>query len=467
MARQNDVGDRVPPRNIEAEMRALGCMLLSREALDLAAEKLNPECFYELSHRTIFSAIMDLYKGGQVVDLVTVGDKLESLGKLDVVGGAVYLTKLGDSVPTTAHTESYFKIVLDKALLRNLIAAATDIVKTCYDQEGELDELLDIAETSIFNIAEKRVKESFIPIRTTISGVVDKIEKLSKSKRFVTGVPTGFTDLDRLTSGLQESELVVLASRPSMGKTALALNIAEHVALDSDKKMPVAIFSLETSANQLVQRMICSRAKIDGQRVRRGYISGKDDWPKINEAAGELYEAPIYVNDAPALSVLELRAIARRLKSTYDIRLVVVDYLQLLRGIARRYDNRQQEISDMSRALKALARELDVPVLLLSQLNREVENRPNKRPQLSDLRESGAIEQDADVVLLLVRPDYYDPDDRPGVAELIVAKQRNGPVGKIELSFIKEYTRFEDLARYPERGMEEEEGVTEEEEVAF
>lgn len=467
MARHDDVADRVPPCNIEAEMSALGCMLLSREALDLAAEKLNSESFYELSHRTIFSAVMELYKGGEVVDLVTVGDKLGRLGKLDAVGGAVYLTKLGDSVPTTAHAESYFKTVADKAVLRDLINTATDVVKKCYEDYGEVNELLDRVETSVFDIAEKRVKMSFTPIRSVTAGVVDKIEKLSELKRYVTGIPTGFRDLDRITSGFQNSELVVLASRPSMGKTAMALNIAEYVTVD-DNKMPVAIFSLETSASQLVQRMLCCRAGIDGQKVRRGFINPKSEWPEIIRAAGELTEAPIYINDSAALSVLELRAISRRLKSTYDVKLVIVDYLQLLRGTAKRYDNRQQEISDMSRSLKALARELDVPVLLLSQLNREVENRPSKRPQLSDLRESGAIEQDADVVLLLVRPDYYDPDDKPGIAELIVAKQRNGPVGKLELHFTKEYTRFEDLASEHLRAGEEAEGAFElEEEMSY
>ncbi len=466
MARQDEVADRVPPRNVEAEMSALGCMLLSREALDLAAEKLNPESFYELSHRTIFSAIIELYKGGEVVDLVTVGDKLGRLGKLDAVGGSVYLTKLGDSVPTTAHAESYFRIVSGKAVVRSLIITATEIVKRCYEAQDWVDELLDSAEKSIFKIAEKRVTTSFTPMSSVTAGVVDKIEKLSELKRYVTGVPTGFRDLDRITSGFQNSELVVLASRPSMGKTAMALNIAEYVAADNNK-MRVAIFSLETSASQLVQRMLCSRAGVDGQRVRRGCLK-KSEWPELIRAAGELTEAPIYINDSPALSVLELRAISRRLKSTYDVKLVIVDYLQLLRGTSKRYDNRQQEISEMSRSLKALARELDVPVLVLSQLNREVENRPNKRPQLSDLRESGAIEQDADVVLLLVRPDYYDPDDRPGVAELIVAKQRNGPVGRLELHFTKEYTRFEDLASEHQRaGEEAEEAFELEEEVSY
>jgi replicative DNA helicase len=446
---------------MEAEMSALGCMLLDREALDLAAEKMSPDCFYDPGHRAIFSGMLELYKGGKVVDLVTVADKLESLGKLDGVGGAVYLTKLADSVPTTAHAESYFRIISDKAVLRNLITTATDIVKSCYEEEGEVDELLDTVETSIFDIAEKRVKVSFTPVRSTVTEVVEKIEKLYDHKRYVTGVPTGFDDLNEITSGFQNSELVVLASRPSMGKTALALRIAEHVALNAG--MPVALFSLETSASQVVQRMLCSRAAVDSQRVRKGLIR-KKEWPEIIRAAGELTEAPIYINDIPGLNVLQLRAVARRLKSTYDVRLVIVDYLQLLRGTAKKYENRQQEISDMSRALKALARELEVPVLVLSQLNREVENRPNKRPQLSDLRESGAIEQDADVVLLLVRQDYYDENVKPGIADLIVAKQRNGPVGAVELLFLKEYTRFEPLSTEPERGIEEDEEVAEERE---
>ncbi len=464
MASESQLADRLPPRNIEAEMSSLGCMLLSREALDLAAERLTSDSFYELPHRTVFEAILDLYKRGQVVDVVTVADKLENLGKLDAVGGAVYLTKLADSVPTTAHAETYFNIVSGKSTLRSLITTATDVVRRCYEWEGDVAELLDIAETSVFDIAEKGVKLSFTPVGGVTSEVVDKMEKLSEQKHYVTGVPAGYERLDELTSGFQNSDLVVLASRPSMGKTALALNIAEYVSVDLQEKVPVAIFSLETSAKQLVQRMLCARAGVDGQRVRKGDIR-KSDWPKIIEAAAELTEAPIYINDTPDLSVLQLRAIGRRLKSTYDIRLLVLDYLQLLRGTGKRYESRQQEISDMSRSLKALARELDVPVMVLSQLNREVENRPNKRPQLSDLRESGAIEQDADVVLLLVRPDYYDPDDKPGMAELIVAKQRNGPVGAVELVFLKEYTRFEDLAPKGLRAAEEYEESPEEEEV--
>ncbi len=448
MAVQDPVVDHVPPCNIEAEMSALGCMLLSREAMDLAAEKLAPESFYDPAHRTIFSVMRDLYKAGEIVDPVTVANRLNSLGKLDAVGGSLYLTKLDDSVPTTAHADSYFKIVSDKSVLRDLIATATGIVKRCYEEDGDVEEMLDAAETSIFDIAEKRVKDTFSPVGKTIKGVVDKIEKLSDNKHYVTGVPSGFDDLDELTSGFQNSDLVVLASRPSMGKTSLALNVAEHLAID--RKMAVAVFSLETSADQLVQRMLCSMARLDGQRVRKGFIDNKKDWPKIIKVAGDLSQAPVYVSDIPALSVLQVRAIARRLKSTYDVKLVIVDYLQLLRSSSRRYENRQQEISEMSRALKALARELEIPVLVLSQLNRDVENRPNKRPQLSDLRESGAIEQDADVVLLLVRPDYYNKDDRPGMAELIVAKQRNGPTGDIDLFFEKACTRFESYS--PEKG---------------
>lgn len=461
MAVQEQVAERVPPRNIEAEMSALGCMLLTWEAMDLAAEKLSEDSFYEPAHRTIFSVMLDLYKGGRVVDLITVADKLDALGKLDAIGGSVYLTKLADSVPTVAHADAHFKIVWDKAVLRSLIVAASDVIKKCLDQEGEVDELLDGAETSIFQIAEKGLRDSFTHIRNPIGEVVKKIEKLSEDRHYVTGVPTGFPELDELTSGFQNSDLIVFASRPSMGKTALALNIAEHIGLE--KKMPVAIFSLETSADQLAQRMLCSRAGIDSQRARKGLIK-RSEWPDIIRAAGELSEAPIFVNDTPALNVLQVRAIARRLKSSHDIRLVIVDYLQLLAGATRRYENRQQEISEMSRSLKALARELDIPVLVLSQLNRDVESRPDKRPQLSDLRESGAIEQDADIVLLLVRPDYYNKDDRPGIAELIVAKQRNGPVGEVEMVFLKEFTRFEPLSREAAAvADEEEEGVSEQE----
>ncbi len=444
MAVQDQLVERVPPHNIEAEMSSLGCMLLSREPLDLAAEKLDAESFYDLAHRTIFAAILELYQAGAVVDLVTAANKLDAMGKLDSIGGSVYLTKLVESVPTTAHADSYFKIVSDKAVLRNLIASATGIVKRCYEEEGDVEYLLDIAETTVFDIAEKRVGQSFVPVGSMLTGVVDDIEKLSLNKRHVTGVPTGFKKLDELTSGFQNCDLVVLASRPSMGKTALALNIAENVAVEN--KMPVAIFSLETSAKHVVQRMLCSRARVDSHKARTGFL-GKDDWADIIRAAGELTQTPVYINDMPAPNVLQVRAIARRMKSALGIRLIILDYLQSLRGTGKRYENRQQEISEMSRLLKALAKELDIPVLLLSQLNREVEDRPNKRPQLSDLRESGAIEQDADVVLLLVRPDYYDPNDRPGIAELIIAKQRNGPVGEVQLVFSKESTRFDSLSR--------------------
>ncbi len=458
--------EKVPPYNLEAEMAVLGSMLLDKEAVDKVAEKVTSDTFYHLPHKTVFSTMLDMYKSNKVVDLTTLTDRLKNLGKLDSIGGAVYLTELVDAVPTTAHIDSYLKIVTDCAMKRNLINTCTKIVHRCYEGQDEADQLLDQAETEIFDIAEKKVTESFYPIDKLLMQAVDKIEKLSEDKHYVTGVPSGFHDLDELTSGFQQSDMIVLASRPSMGKTSLALTIAEHVAFE--RQIAVAIFSLEMSKEQVTQRMICSRAghysdeenKVDAHAIRKGYVS-KKVWEFIVKAADNLTNSKIYINDTPSLNSLQLRAIARRLKSTYNIQFLIIDYLQLMQGSAKKYDNRQQEISDISRSIKALARELNIPILVCSQLNRDVENRSDKRPQLSDLRESGAIEQDADVVLLMVRQEYYDESVRPGIADIIVAKQRNGPTGNVELTFLSECMRF---AAYTGREVVEE---AEEEEVDF
>ena len=439
--------DKVPPHDLDAEMAALGCALIDREALDKVGEHLQPEMFYHRPHQTICRALLDLYERRIDVDFNTVAERLRALNVLDEVGGAIYLTDLIDRVATTAHADSYIRIIRGKYLLRSLITTSTEVVSQCYTSAEDPEDILDEAEKAIFDIAEKKVAESFRLMKPLVAGVVDTLERLWEDQHYVTGVPSGFHELDEKTCGFQRSDMVVIAARPSIGKTALALRIAEHCAID--RKIPVAVFSLEMSAEQLTQRLLCSRSRVNAQDARRG-IFKRDRWPDIVKAAGEFTVAPIYVNDTPALTPLQLRAIARRLKATHDVGLVVVDYIQLMSASARRQENRQQEISEISRSLKGLARELHVPVIVCSQLNRDVEQRPGRRPQLSDLRESGAIEQDADVVMLLSRPDFYDPNDHPGMVTVILAKQRNGPTGEVTLTFLKEYTRFESYA--PEQG---------------
>ena len=425
-------------------MSLLGSIMIDRASLDKAAEKLTPEMFYSISHQTIYTAAIDLYQNGTVVDLVTLTDKLRGMGQLDPIGGTVYLTDLVDSVSTTAHTDAWIQMIHDKHTTRRLIGVATEIIARCYETPDDADGLLDQAEVDIFDIADKKITESFSSIKRLLPPVVDHIEKLHENKHYVSGIPSGFDDLDDLTSGFQPSDMVVLAARPSMGKTALALRMIEEIAVVH--KTPVAIFSLEMSSEQLTQRMLCSKARLNSQAARKGIFEEKR-WRDITRAASELTEAPIYVNDTPGLSALQLRAIARRLKSTHGIKMIFLDYLQLMQASSRRYDNRQQEISEISRAVKSLARELQIPVMVLSQLNREVENRPGRRPQLSDLRESGAIEQDADLVLLLVRQEFYDPEAKPGLGEVVVAKQRNGPTGEFEVAFLGDFARFEQASK--------------------
>jgi len=417
----------------------LGSMMLDREALDRAISELTIESFYHLPHQTIFDTMLQLYHQSTPVDHITVTSALRTDNKLESVGGAVYIAQLLDSVSTITNIGHYLKIISDKGISRSLIATASEIITQTYEQQQDIDSLLDEIETQVFQLSNKRIGKSFTNIEPLVHKVVDRIEKLYDDKHYVTGLRTSFTDLDELTSGFQRSDMVVLAARPSMGKTALALNIIENLTLD--QKIPAALFSLEMSSEQLVQRMLCTIAQIDAQAVRKGIFERKK-WENITRAASEMSTAPIYINDTPGLNALQLRAIARRLKSTYDVQFIVVDYLQLMQGVKKYYDSRQQEISDISRSIKALARELDIPILVLSQLNRDVENRPGREPQLSDLRESGAIEQDADVVLLLVRQEFYDPNNKPGIADLFIAKQRNGPTGKIQLAFESETTTF-------------------------
>lgn len=425
-------------------MAVLGCMLIEEEAISIAIEHLGVDDFYKEAHKKIFSAIIQLYDQRKAVDLITLVERLKSDGALDGVGGASYLAGLTNVVPTAANVAHYAKIVKEKNILRLLINHATQIVTDAYETEEGVSQVLDRAEKAIFEIADRRVGQGgFVPIKEVIKDSIEAIDKLYQNKAHVTGVATGYTDFDIKTAGLQASDLIIIAGRPSMGKSAFVINIIEHASII--EKIPVAFFSLEMSKEQLVQRLLCSHARVDAHKVRTGYLSATD-WPHLTTAAGKLSESPIFIDDTPGISVLELRAKARRLKSHHDIRLIALDYMQLMRGSGN-VENRQQEISEISRSLKALARELDVPVIAISQLSRAVESRTDHRPQLSDLRESGAIEQDADVVVLLMREEYYNPTEQNrGMAEVIIAKQRNGPVGTVKLSFIKEYTRFENFA---------------------
>ena len=436
--------ERLPPQNLEAEQAVLGSMLLEEDALVQAAELLEEGAFYKDAHRKIFSTLIALYKANVPVDLVTVTEEFKKRNWLEEIGGASYLATLTSVVPTASNAQYYCGIVKQKAILRNLIRASTQIASECYEEASEPDLLLDKAETLIFDIASKKVKRDAIAMKDIIKSSIEMIDALYQRKGMITGLPTGFVELDQQLAGLQPADLVVVAGRPAMGKSSFSLCVAEHAALI--QKTGIAIFSLEMSKENLVQRMLCSHARINAHNVRSGMLS-TSDWPTLTKAAGKLSEAPIFVDDSPSISVLELRAKARRLKSRHGIGLVILDYLQLMNESSYA-DNRQQEISVISRSLKALARELNVPVIAVSQLSRAPERRESFRPRLSDLRESGAIEQDADVVLMLFREDYYNPsDENKGIAEVIVAKQRNGPTGTVKLAFIKEYTRFETLAQ--------------------
>lgn len=436
--------EKLPPQNLEAEMAVLGSMLLDEDAISVASESLDRNSFYKDSHRKIFEAILNLYNANKAVDIITLTDELKRDSILDEVGGASFLASLSNSVPTAANISHYVSIVREKSILRTLISNATRIVSLCYEAEGNIDEVVDSAEKFIFEVSDKRTFGTYLHLKEIVKDSIETIDRLYQKKAHVTGIPTGYIDFDIMTAGLQPSDLIVIAGRPSMGKSALALGIAEYSGVV--EKIPVALFSLEMSKEQLVQRMLCSHAKVDAHKVRTGYLA-TSDWPKLTAAAGKLSEAPIYIDDSPSISVMELRAKARRLKAHHDIKLIVLDYLQLMRG-SNNIENRQQEISEISRSLKALARELHVPIVAISQLSRAVESRTDHRPQLSDLRESGAIEQDADVVVLILREEYYNPTpDNQGVAEVIIAKQRNGPVGSLKLAFIKEYPRFENIAR--------------------
>ncbi|MCK5012502.1 MAG: replicative DNA helicase [Candidatus Omnitrophica bacterium] len=434
---------RIPPQNVEAEKSVLGSMLIDQEAIGAAVEVLDEMWFYDNAHRKIYKAVVDLYQARKNVDLVTLSDKLKSDGLLDQVGGATYLSGIIDVVPTSANVEHYAHIVKEKGVLRKLIQNATSIITDSYKFTGNIEEVVDNAERLIFEVADLKQNRKTSHIKDLVKESIEKLDRLYQRKEHITGIATEFTKFDNMTSGLQASDLIIVAGRPSMGKSALAVSIAQKVGIE--QKQGVAIFSLEMSKEQLVQRMLCSQARVDAHKVRSGFLA-PSDWPKLTAAAGKLSESKILIDDTPAISALELRAKARRLKANNQVDLIVLDYLQLMRG-STKADSRQQEISEISRSLKALARELKVPIIALSQLSRAVESRQDHRPQLSDLRESGAIEQDADLVVLLMREEYYNQtEENRGLADVIIAKQRNGPVGTVKLAFIKEYMRFENLA---------------------
>jgi replicative DNA helicase len=442
--------ERIPPQNIEAEISVLGAVLQDPQALLKAMEILRPSDFYKEAHRRIFSACVDLFERSEPVDLVTLANELMRRKQLEEVGGSSTLSAYVDAVPTAANVAHHARIVKDKALLYALIQKGTAVVSRAYSDKEDVNEVLDWAEQQIFEISQDKVSRTFVPVKNILKGTFQLIEKLYDRKSHVTGVPTGFRKFDEMTAGLQPSDLVVVAGRPSMGKTSFCLNVAQHAAIQ--EHIPVAIFSLEMSKEQLVQRLLCSVARVDSHKLRTGYLSDAD-WPRLTTGAGILSESPIYVDDTPGISLLEMRAKARRLKAEQSLGLVIIDYLQLISGRGR-IESRQQEISEISRSLKAMAKELNVPVVALSQLSRAVESRQPPRPQLSDLRESGAIEQDADVVTFLYRPSFYrmkkeddldEPEDNS--TEVIIGKQRNGPTGTVYLAFLREFTRFEDQER--------------------
>ena len=430
---------RIPPNNIEAEQSVLGAMLLDKEAISTATEFISGEDFYREAHKEIFEAIVDIYNKGEPVDLITLTEKLKTRNTLEAVGGITFLTNLMDAVPTTHNVKYYDKIVEDKSLLRKLIKSSNEIIQKSYQAEEDIGEIIDDAEKGIFNISLNRSTQGFVHLKNILNANFDRIEQLYLNKGKITGVPTGFHDLDNKLSGLQKSDLILIAARPSMGKSSFMMNIVQHAAVR--EKITTAIFSLEMSKEQLTQRLLCSEALIDAHRLRIGDIN-EDEWVKLARAMGPLSEAPIYIDDTPSISITEMRAKCRRLKLEHDLGLIVIDYLQLMQGKGNA-ESRQQEISEISRSLKALAREINVPVVALSQLSRAPEMRADHKPVLSDLRESGAIEQDADVVMFLYRDEYYHPDtEKKNIGEVNIAKQRNGPTGTIELIWLGQFTKF-------------------------
>jgi replicative DNA helicase len=439
---QDTAFERALPHNLEAERTILGAILIENEAFHNASEILTERDFYREAHRKIFLRMASLSERGDAIDLVTLKEEMTRSGDFDSAGGIAYLSSLLEGVPHATNVPYYAQIVKDKAVLRNLIAAANRITQACFQQPEETQSVLDEAEKSIFEIAEDAVRDGFEPVGQIVKKTFKNIDELSEKRERVTGIPTGFVELDEMTSGLQPTDLIIVAARPAMGKTSLCMNIAQHAGLKAGKS--VGVFSLEMSKEQLVLRMLCGEARVDMHKLRSGFLSEKD-WAKLVQGVADLSQAKIFIDDTPAITVMEMRAKTRRLKLELGLDLLIVDYLQLMQGRGR-FENRTQEISTISRSLKALAKELHVPIVALSQLSRAPEARGDHRPQLSDLRESGALEQDADIVLFIYREEEYNktPDNR-GVAELIIGKQRNGPTGMMKMVFIKEYTRFENL----------------------
>lgn len=445
-ARMNASDVRLPPQQVEAEQAVLGAMLISTDAVAEAVELLEPDDFYRTAHRVVFSAMQRLYQDGQPIDVITTTAALTAdEATLESVGGVEYIAELAASIPTALHTVQYANIIKEKALMRRIIAVSTQIAEQGYDSEQTASELLAEAERRILELSQYRKARDFTHISDVLESTFDRIEQLYASEGQLTGVPTGYSELDHMTSGFQKSDLIIVAARPSVGKTAFALNVGQNVAVRAG--LPVAIFSLEMSKDQLVQRMLCAEAYIDGHKLRNGTLDD-EDWPKLSMGVSTLSNAPIYIDDSPGITVPEMRSKLRRLKLEHGLGFVVIDYLQLIQGRRSSGENRQQEISEISRTLKGLARELEVPIVALAQLSRSVEQRQDKRPMLSDIRESGSIEQDADIVAFLYRDDYYDPEsEKKNIIEIIIAKQRNGPTGKVELVFLKNYNKFVNLER--------------------
>ncbi len=439
----------LPPQNLEAERSLLGGVLLDNAVLDQVIDTVRPEDFYRDAHRKIFECMVEMAERGEAIDYLTIEDNLSAKKQLESIGGAGYIAGLTDNVPSLANVATYARIVTDKAVARRLIHASSEILRAGFQESDNLDEYLNNAEQLIFNVVQRRSENKVVPIKDLIRESFDTIEKLYERKDLYTGVPTGFKSLDQKTSGLQAGDLVILAARPSMGKTSLALNVAQNVAMRSE--VPTLFFSLEMSKESLAMRLLCAEARVDYHSLRQGFL-GDAEWSRLARAAGLLSDAPLFIDDTPGIRVMEMRARARRLqaelgKNGQELGLLCVDYLQLASPPGRRFDSREREISEISRGLKGLAKEMQVPVLALSQLSRKVESRESKRPQLSDLRESGAIEQDADVIMFIYRDEFYHKDsDDKGVAEVIIGKQRNGPTGTVRLQFSEEYTRFENLS---------------------
>ena len=436
---------KIPPHDLEAEQAVLGSMLTDKDAVISSIEVLRPSSFYREDNRLIYEAILNLYNNSEPIDIITLKAELESTGKFEQIGGLEYLASLPDKVPTTANVQKYINIVEEKGILRNLIKTANEIIELGYDPTEDVEDIMDNAEKKIFNIMQNKNQRGYTPIKDVLVESFNQLEELYNRKQHITGVPTGFSELDYKTAGFHGSDLILIAARPAMGKSAFALNIATNAATKAN--VPVAIFSLEMSKEQMVNRMLCSEAMVDSNKVRTGKLE-EDDWIKLAETIGPLSEAEIYIDDTPGISVMEIRAKCRKLKLEKNIGMVVIDYLQLVQASSKRFGSPEQEISEISRSLKILAKELNVPVIALSQLSRAVEQRPDHRPMLSDLRESGAIEQDADIVMFLYRDDYYNEEsEKKDIAEVIIAKHRAGSTGTVELLWLGSYTKFVNLEK--------------------